>query len=244
MGEFKDYCGKLFGQYNNNIKKITTESTERIFYLMRNPNDEIYYSKDISIGKFYLIRYNYNGNKIWCPIFVIDDRYKPDIQKRIIYAINIDYLPYAYRIIFFDILFTSFRDTIEYNKSPDSPEKPLKVNFELMQKLLKKNGGYEYSITAYDYLKIDGISGGGNPKTFFISTNFAPRFMFINTKIVNMKSMKDLTIIMDDLNMKNKLNDLIESFEKIKEDLDIDDQKEYYEKLKSLERTYKLFENK
>jgi len=86
MGHFKDYCGKLFGEYNNNIGTITKESTDRIFYLINNPNEEIYFDKKLSIGKFYLIRYDYNGNKIWCPIFIIDDRYKTDTQKRIIYA--------------------------------------------------------------------------------------------------------------------------------------------------------------
>jgi len=245
MGEFKDYCGKLFGEYNNNIKKITKESTERVFHLMKNPNNEIFFAKKLSIGKFYMIKYDYNNNKIWCPIFIIDDKYKPDIQKRILYAINLDYLPYSYRILFFDILFTSFSKTIEYNKNSDknTPEKPLKINFESIYKLLKKNGGYEYSITAYDYTKIDGIFKG-NPKTYFVSTNFTPRFVFIDTKIVNIKNMIDLSIIMEDLNIKNKLNTLIKEFNDIKDDFNINEQKKYYKKLKNLEKEYKLFKNK
>lgn len=245
MGHFKDYCGKLFGEYNNNIGSITKESTDRIFYLINNPNEEIYFDKKLSIGKFYLIRYDYNGNKIWCPIFIIDDRYKTDTQKRIIYAINIDYLPYAYRVIFFDILFEQFRKTIDFNvnKSENDIEKSLTVNFEFIFNLLKKNGGYEYSITAFDYSKIDGINNG-IPKIFFISTTFISRFIFINTKKVNMKSMRDLSIIMDDYDIKNKLNDLINEFNLIKEDLDINDQKEYYKKLKNMEQRFKLFKNK
>jgi len=245
MGHFKDYCGKLFGEYNNNIGLITKESTDRIFYLINNPNEEIYFAKKLSLGKFYLIKYDYNGNKMWCPIFIIDDRYKTDTQKRILYAINIDYLPYAYRVIFFDILFEQFRKTIDFNanKSENDIEKSLKVNFEFIFNLLKKNGGHEYAITAFDYSKIDGIKGG-IPKTFFVSTTFLSRFIFINTKMVNMKSMKDLSIIMDDYNIKNKLNDLINEFNLIKEDLNINDQKEYYKKLKNMEQRYKLFKNK
>jgi hypothetical protein len=55
--------------------------------------------------------------------------------------------------------------------------------------------------------------------------------------------MKDLSIILDNYNIKNKLNNLIEEFEKIKENIDVNDQKEYYKKLKNLESKYKLFEN-
>jgi hypothetical protein len=243
MGKFQDYCGKLFGQYNNDIVKITKESTERIFYLIKNQNNEIKYSKKLTIGKFYLIKYDFNDNKLWCPIFLIDDRYKPDIQKRILYAINLDYLPYAYRILFFDILFDSFRSIVEYNENDNiDEEKPFPINFEEIYNLLKKNGDYEYTITAFDYLKIDGIIKG-SPKIFSISTNFVPRFVFINTKIVNLKIMKDLSIILDNYNIKNKLNNLIEEFEKIKENIDVNDQKEYYKKLKNLESKYKLFEN-
>lgn len=243
MGHFQEYCRKLYGQYNNNLKKITDESTERIFYLIKNPNEEVKYSKKFQIGKFYLINYNYNGNKIWCPIFLIDDRYKPDIQKRILYAINIDYLPYAYRILFFDMLFSSYLSIVEFNKREDiNEEKPFPIDFESIQKLLKNNGEYQYTITAFDYLKIDGMKQN-TPKSFFISMNFVHRFIFINTKIVNLKNMKDLSIMLEDMNIKNKLNRLIEMFDEIKDDININDQKEYYKKLKNLESKYKLIED-
>lgn len=243
MGKLKDYCNKLYGQYNNDIKTITLDSTNRIFDLIKKPNKEIFFTKKLSIGKFYIIRYNYNSNKIWCPIFIIDDIYKPDIQKRIIYAINIDYLPYSYRILFFDILFSSFVDIIEYNNSDNiDEEKSLKVDFNLIYKLLKNNGQYEYSITAFDYLKIDGINKG-EPKIFFVSTNFISRFIFIDTKIVNLKNMIDLSLILDDYNMKNKLNYIINLFKEIEKDLDINDQKTYYKKLKLIENKYKLIDN-
>jgi hypothetical protein len=238
MYNLKSYCGKLFGQYNNNIKKITKESTDIVFELIKKPNNELFFAKKFYIGKFYFILYNYNGNKIWCPIFLIDDRYDPINQKRILYAINIDYLPYAYRIIFFDILFNMFNKTIEYNRSDSiNMEKSLNVDFELIYKLLKKNGEYDYSITAFNFEKIDQI------KKYFISTNFVNRFLFIDTKIVNIKNMRDLLIVMNDLNIKNRLSNIIELFEKIKEDLNINEQKKYYKQLKSIESMYKLIEN-
>jgi len=247
MGHFKDYCKGLFGEYNNNIGKMTIDTNKRILYLTKHPNHELFLDRKdkngLSIGKFYFIKYNYNGNKIWCPIFVIDDRIS-DTQKRIIYAINIDYLPYSYRVIFFDILFDKFKKIMDYNtnKGEKVRERPLKVNFEFIQKLLKKNGGYEYAITAYDYSKIDGLLTG-TPKMFFISMSFVARFIFIDTKKINKKNMKDLSISMDDYDIKNKLNNLINEFNEIKESLDIKDQKDYYKKLKNLEQKYKLFKN-
>ena len=238
MGEFKDYTLKLFGQYNNDISTITKESTDRIFYLLKNNNEEIYYSKKIMIGKFYMIKYDYNGNKLWCPIFVIDDRYKPDIQKRIIYAINIDYLPYNYRILIFDMLFTAFENTIDYNKN-NHPDRSLKVDFQTMYNMLKNNGQYDYAITAFDYLKIVGADKG-TPIIFEVSTRFLSRFVFINTKNVNLKLMKNLMVVTNDLTTKDKLKSIIEIYESIKDDFSPEEQKEYYKKIRSIEKKYKL----
>ena len=82
------------------------------------------------------------------------------------------------------------------------------------------------------------------PKIYSVSTTFLSRFVFIDTKKVNIKNMKDLSIMMDDYNIKNKLNDLINEFNLIKENLDIVDQKDYYKKLKNMEQRFKLFKNK
>jgi len=245
MGKFKDFCEDLFITYSKNIGKLTKDSTDKIFSILKKPNNDIYPVKDISIGKFYLLKYNYNGNKIWCPVFIVNDEYDTIKQKRIIYAINIDYMPYSYRILFFDILFDNFRKTIEYNNGVinKNQELPLKINIKYIYKLLKINGGYEYVITAYDFSKIDGYSSG-KLKLYFISTNFVHRLIFINTKLVNLKNIKDLSLLMDNYNIKNKLDSLLEEFENIKNDLDEKDEKEYYKRLKKLEQKYKLIKNK
>lgn len=245
MGNLKDDCSGLFGQYNGNIKLIKKESTDRLFYLIKNPNLEVSPSKNIKKGKFYLIKYNYNGNKIWCPIFVIDDRYVTTSQKRIIYSINLDYLPLSPRITFFDIILDSNYDIIEFNKKQNelnidqNGEKPLKITFENIYKLLKNNGGYNYSITAYDYMKIDGMTKQ-IPMIFGVSTNFCSRFMYVDTKKYNMVNMRDLSIKLDELDIKRKLNDLISTFESIKTEMDKNDVKETYKKLKNIEKKFNI----
>ena len=136
---FAKYCSALMGQYNDNMKRLVEDSTEMIFNLViRNPNLQIRrtLNGEILNGKFYMIQYNYNGNKIWCPVFVIDDRYSTELQKRIIYAMNFDYLPYRYKIVFFDKLFKMFQTEIEKHKTNNdnggnvNQEVPLKVNFQ------------------------------------------------------------------------------------------------------------------
>ena len=126
---------------------------------------------------------------------------------------------------------------ISYNEKVDKikKEKPLPVDFEKIQKLLKINGKHDYSITAFDFSKIERI--------YYVSTNFVHRLLYIDTKIVNRKNMRDLSILMDDLDIKGKLDNLIEEFELIKEDIDEKDEKIYYQKLRNFEKRYKLYDN-
>jgi hypothetical protein len=253
LESFGSYCTKLMGEYNasmtgGNIKRLVEESTRIIFDLTKNGNLEFTksFNGNIKTGKFYLIRYNYNGNKLWCPIFVIDDRYNAELQKRIIYAVNLDYLPYKYKIVYFDKLLGMFKSIILKNvKNNDSGgnvnnEPPLKVNFESVYKSLKAND-FNYAITAFDYTKIVGLEKG-SPEVYVVSTNILPRFIFINTKIVNknimIQAMKETDIEKEKL----KLAQILELYEKTVEDYD-NDVKEYYQKLKLIENQYKLYEN-
>jgi hypothetical protein len=247
MGDFKNYCASLYGEYHGNLGKIVHDSTERLFELVHNNNLEIAYSKNITPGKFYIIKYNYNGNKIWCPIFVIDDRYSTKSQKRILYAINLEYLSYDFKILLFDILFKTYKRAIDYNKDQNNAnknvnfERHIDINFEKIYKLLKTYNR-DYAITAYDYMKIDGANAG-KARIYGVSTNFTPRFIFVDTKKFNITSMRDLSIIIEDLEIKRKLGELIELFENIENELDEKDQEKYYKKLKDLESKYKLYEN-
>lgn len=247
---FGEYCSALIGQYNGNIKKLVEESTEMIFNLiLKNQNLQVRRTKkgEIIKGKFYVIQYNYNGNKIWCPVFVIDDRYNTELQKRIIYAINLDYLPYRYKIAYFDKMFKLSKYIIDKNKIINdqdgnvNDEKPLDVNFEIIYKSLKNNGEFSYSITAYDYTKIVGIEKG-DPRIYGISTTILSRFIFIDSKIINKNIMMQHLRETDILEEKLKLEELLKLLDKITFDYD-NDVKEYYQRLKLIENNYKLYKN-
>lgn len=247
---FASYCQGLIGEYNGNMKRLIMESTDLIFNLTK--NDTLEFRKSfpegtILIGRFYLIRYNYNGNKLWCPIFVIDDKYNAEIQKRIIYSINFDYLPYKYKIIYIDKLFKMFQTVITKNiKNNDNggnvnKELPLKVNFESIYRSLKNNGGFNFCITGFDYSKIVGMEKG-DPQIFAVSTNLVPRFIFIDTKIANRRIMMDALKDSDVEKEKEKLTEILQLYEKTVQDYD-NDVKEYYQKLKLIESKYKIYEN-
>ena len=245
--ELAKYCSALLGQYNNNIKKISEESTDMIFKLIKNPNLEVSPSTIISKGKFYLINYDYNGNKLWCPIFVIDDRYNTETQKRIIYAINFNYLPWKYKIVFFDKLFRIFNDIIEKNKKNNdngegaNNDYPMKINFESIYRALKTNGEFSYCITGFDYSKIVGFKSG-TPLIYAVSTNIMPRFIFVDTRFVNRNIMMEYIKETDVEKDKEKLKDLIKSSDEIVEKFSMDSI-EYYKQLRNLENNYKLYEN-
>lgn len=240
---FSEYCTALLGQYNNNLKNIIYDSTEMFLKLTKNPTHEFKKTKDISNGKFYLIRYSYNGLPIWCPIFVIDQRYNSDTRKRIIYSINIDYLEYKYKILFFDLLYYKQSEIVNKNiklndneiKSID--ESPFFVNFEYMYKLLKNNGEKHYSITAYDFNKIYGLNNG-DPNIYCVSTVIIPRFIFLDPKIINSKVIQNMIIKENDIIKRRKLLELIEEMDNILKEYE-NDIDEYYKRIKLLENKYK-----
>lgn len=246
---FAIYCSGLIGQYNNNMKKLVDDSTNIIFNKIINPSNQVKktINNEILIGKFYLIKYDYNGNKLWCPILVIDDRYNTQFQKRIIYALNLDYLPFKYKIIYFDKLLNIFSSIYQKNiniidnENDVNSELPFKINFESIYKTLKDNGGFNYAITAFDYNKIVGVNDG-NGEIYGISNTILSRFIFLNTKIINGRMMME---ILKDNNIeknKDKIKEILKNYEKTIFQYD-NDVKEYYQKLKLLENSYKLHDN-
>ena len=104
--EFEALCLNMMSDYGG-AKLYELDTTQEFFnsYLKEN-NKQVSPTRvsKINIGKFYMIQYNYNGNKIWCPIFSID--FKIIKNKNILYAINLDYLPYIYKIRLFNKIFT------------------------------------------------------------------------------------------------------------------------------------------
>jgi hypothetical protein len=113
--KFDEYVTALLGEYNENLNKLVYESTERIFYLRKHQNNELksITPKHIVLGRFYLIKYNYNDNKLFCPIFTID--FKNNNGKNILYAINLDYLPYSYKIDLFSEILNIYNIIVDKN---------------------------------------------------------------------------------------------------------------------------------
>lgn len=190
--------------------------------------------KDLKIGAFFLIKYYYNGNNIWCPIFTIE--FRTAKNKNILYAINLDYLPYNYKMQFFNLISKTFVKVFDANKDIDSVKKeyPLNVNFELIYRALQKTGGYNYSITAYDVTKIREI--------YKVSTNLLYRFIFLSTKEINRKTMKSFLDKLMNSVEKDNLKKLLEEYDELLASY-TEDTKEFYKRLKMLESHLKLFED-
>lgn len=271
MGLYNDSYS-LLGEYNNNWKSCVYESTDIIFKLLKNPNHEVMYSraKNLLPGKFYLMKYEYISDKyftekymertsvpsikIWCPIFTLGfnesekivDRYNKN-KKSIMYAINLDYLPYKYRINLFNGIFDMNKDRIDKNSDINFKgenclsEMPLKIKASSMYNILKLNGNYEFSLTAYDPDKINRFTMG-NPELYTISTTIAQRFMFIDCKLANrgllMESYKSTEIDTE----REKIKKILKSFDEILNDLE-SNERELYKKLRLLENHFKLFKD-
>jgi hypothetical protein len=110
----------------------------------------------MDIGKFYIIKYNFNGNKLWCPILtvppltnknekgVLTNQLKIINNKNILYVVNFDYLPLKYKALLVDQIIKNNLD--RWEKNQDRISRGEKVKEELSFKVfwiynfLKKNG--------------------------------------------------------------------------------------------------------
>lgn len=272
MQSFYDDCYALLGEYNSNWKSCIYDSTDMIFKLTKNQNHEVLTTKPKNLipGKFYLMKYEYISDKyftekymnnvsvpslkIWCPIFTLGfdesgkivTKYNTN-KKLILFAINLDYLPFKYRISLFDNIFNSNKDRFDKNKDLHLKgenclnELPMKISATRLYNVLKSNGGYEFSLTAYDPDKINNFLMG-SPELYTISTTIAQRFMFIDCKLVNknliIDAYKDSKIDKE----REKIGLLLKSFENILNDLE-SNEKELYKKLRLLENHFKLFKD-
>ena len=267
---FFEECYALLGEYNNNLKTCVYESTNIIFDLINNNNHEIMVANRNNLlpGKFYVMKYEYLSDKyftekyleskyvpsvkIWCPVYVLGftesskivQRYVKN-KKMIMFALNLDYLPYKYRIVLFDRLFKSNVDRIDKNKDLHLNgenvlnELPLRVESYAIYNLLKINGGYEYCLTAYDPDKIDKFTYG-TPELYSISSTISQRMMFVDCKLLNRSNIID-TYTNSKIDIeREKLKSLIESFDKILGDLE-SEEKVLYKKLRLLENHFQLF---
>jgi len=235
--EFKDEVFALLSQYNNNIKLITTDSTNQLFQTaFKSPTWQL---KPINVkklrkGGFYIIKYNYNGNKIWSPILSLE--YKVKFNKNILYAINFDYLPYKYKIFFVNYLLKINNNVVDSNRDIENvlEEKNLKLSIESVYRWLQNNGKKEYSLTAFDILKIE--------KVYSVSTTLLNRFIFLDTKYINKRMMLDVLEKLDIQNLKLEMEKKIEKYEELLE-LYENDIELFYKSLRNFESNLKLFDD-
>jgi hypothetical protein len=236
MKVFTKNVQALIGQYSKNIKLLRDESTIEIFSTaFKKPTWQIrkITIKKLVIGRFYIIRYNYNGNKIWCPILTL--KYKVENNKNKLYCINLDYLPYKYKIKFIERLFKVNLLKVEKNRNIENVliEKSLDLDVENVYRWLQSNGRKEYSFTAFDVLKIE--------KIYAVSTTILDRFIFLDTRYINKRMLLNvLEQVVEDkkkLEMKKKIDKYDEILELYDEDVDL-----YYRSLRNFQSNLKLFD--
>lgn len=234
--EFKEEVRALMGQYNNNIKVLTDDSTVQIFQTaFKKPTWQIKPTniQKIRKGGFYIIRYNHNGINIWSPILTL--RYKVKNNKNILYTIDFNYLPYEYRILFVDNLFKSNYHHIKDNGNIQNvlEENSLDVRIENVYRWLQTNGSKEYSLTGFDVLKIVQI--------YAVSTTILDRFIFLNTKYINKRMMLDTLEGLDNQNLRLEMQSKIQKYQELLE-LYEKDVELFYRALRNFEANLKLFD--
>lgn len=249
---FSDEVAALYFQYNKNIKLIRDESTLIIFnHIFKNPSHQVGSSnvKLMQIGKFYVIRYNYNGNKLWCPIItippipnkneegILEKQLKIINNKNILYALNFDYLPTQYKVTLIDTIIKNNKTKYDKNKDKIDAGGTVKEEFNFkvnwIYNFLKVNGQKNYAITAFDLSKID--------KVFEISSTILDRFVFIDTYYINNRLMYDTLSQIEDASLRSDFTHKIKMYEGILKMYE-DDTEKFFKALRSFEKSLKLLD--
>lgn len=250
--EFIDEVAALYFKYNKNIKIIRDESTLIIFnHIFKNPNNQVGSSNVnlMQIGKFYIIRYNYNGNKLWCPIItippvpnkneegVLGKQLKIINNKNILYALNFDYLPTQYKVTLIDTIIKNNKNKYDNNKDKINAGGTVKEEFNFkvnwIYNFLKTNGQKNYAITAFDLSKIDQV--------FEISSTILDRFVFIDTYYINNRLMYDTLSQIEDEKIRIDFTHKIKMYEEILKMYE-DDIEKFFKALRSFEKSLKLLD--
>lgn len=124
----------------NKIPNYTIESSKWLMVMVKN-NDNNFKRvmvDNINIGSFYFMKYDYNGiNKSSkmeqnVPMMVVD--YKPNIDKKVLYILNMNFLPLNIKQAFFSNLTNKYSDIFDYNENVKdlNSEKSLNTNYKSM----------------------------------------------------------------------------------------------------------------
>lgn len=250
--KFSEEIRALYGQYEQNIREIRNDSTVELFtYILKQPNIQVRPTliSNMRIGKFYIIKYNYNGNKLWCPILtippvpnknelgVLEKQLKISGQKKIIYAVNFDYLPLRYKMILIESIINNNTDIYEKNKDKISDGQNVleesKFKVDWIYKFLKANGNKNYAITAYDITKIEKIHE--------VSSTILHRFIFLDTYYINNRLMYDTLDSISNEDLRIDFSKKIKTYEEILKIYD-KDVETFYKTLRNFEKNLKLID--
>lgn len=250
--KFTEEVRALFTQYEKNIKVIRDESTLEIFTtVLKKPTNQIRITniKNVTTGKFYIIRYNFNGNKLWCPILtippvpnknelgVLERQLKIKGIKKILYAINFDYLPLRYKASLIDRIIVTNPD--RYNKNEDKIANGERVTMEYGFKIpwiytflkkYKKN----YAITAYDISKIDRV--------YDVSSTILQRFIFLDTYYINKRLMYETLNKVQNEKTRKDFGKKIKIYEEILKMYETDIES-FFKSLRGFEKNLKLIDD-
>jgi len=234
--KFGNYIDEAIATNGGDLSHYVKYCTDTLFNLKNHPNNTEIIKINISKlvpRRFYLIRYNYNGNKIWCPILAMD--YKVIKNKNILYGINLEFLPPKYKKLYFDLIFkrvyNEMSKVIKSSESDLRQEKLLPFDFEFIYKTLKQNGNMNYVVSAYDYLKITDV--------YLISAKIAPEIIFCDPKRYNKESMKELYNNLPNSDEKDTLGEILEQFTELLETYQ-EDSIAYHKQVANFEKHLKL----
>jgi len=236
FSNFEEYMYGAMGLKTHSMTHFVNIMTDKLFNLKKQPNRteilEVNLNKVIPY-KFYLIQYNYNGNKIWCPILTLGFEKNEKSGKNILFAINLEYLPPKYKIIYFNYLFRIHKEDL--SKIADAKdlteERQLPFDMKKLYNDLKRNGDMNHTVTGYDYLKI--------AKSYMISIKIAPEILMCDPKRYNSKSMKELFIKLPESEEKDTLAEIIKDHDKLIENYQEDSIK-YHKQVALFEKHLKI----
>jgi len=249
---FTEEVKQLFTLYNQNMRIIRNESTLELFgYILRTPSKQVRATilSKVQIGKFYIIKYNYNGNKLWCPILtipplvnknemgVLESQLKIVNVKKILYAINFDYLPIRYKIALIESIITNNIDRYEKNSNKisagDTVKDEFNFNVNWIYNFLKRDDK-NYAITAYDITKIEHV--------YEISSTILQRFVFLDTYYINNRLMYETLNLIQDEKLRGDFSNKIKIYEEILKIYE-KDVEAFYKSLRTFEKNLKLVES-
>ena len=238
---FDYYVRALRGLYGD-LTSLVDATNKQVFMMRRQPTPmfmNVPHNK-LQVGKFYLVNYNFSSSKsslkLYCPIFVIDYRIT-EVGKHVIYAINLDYLPFDYKVLYFNRLNVVAKSIFDFNS--DAPnfmqEQPIPINFEQIYNTLKSNGGYNYAISAFDITKIIELYG--------VSTSLMYLMIHIHMRPINVALMKEkMEEYEQGTEKREKLEKLTKELTEMHQTYE-EDVQDYYKKLRNLENNYKLLKD-